>query len=63
MDLRFMPAMPDADSPRFIDHERTLARPIARCWPIPDIAFAETFAVRDLRHYRANVGQALTAED
>jgi hypothetical protein len=29
MDLRFMPAVPDADSLRFSDHERILARPIA----------------------------------
>lgn len=29
MDLRFMPAVPDADSLRFSDHERILARPTA----------------------------------
>lgn len=38
------------------EHERILARPTASRLADSDVAFAETCAIRDLKHYRANVG-------
>lgn len=55
MDLRFMPAMPDADSLRFSDHERILARPTANMLADFRRHVRRDCAIRDLRHYRANV--------
>jgi hypothetical protein len=40
MDLRLSPAVPDADTPRFYDHERILTHPTRAHWRISDIAFA-----------------------